>query len=168
MELDAAEPRPRDEVDVARLGVGLDEQVVTRVRRLLRDERVVEADVLLTTEQVDLRLRALEDDVLVRQLQTERATEDLMSETHGQEGLLACEQVVDRSAYGADLRVVDVARVTGPGADDHEVGGVEGARAVVVVPHRLAGHAEHGQHVPQHHHEVVLAVEHDHVAPGER
>ena len=91
-----------------------------------------------------------------------------MAQAHREERLLPREQPVDRSPQRHHLGVVVVTRVTGTGTDDDQVGVVETPLDVRVVPHHVAGHAEHAQHVAQHVHEVVLAVEDPHVLAAQR
>ena len=80
----------------------------------------------------------------------------------------ACCRASSRSTAARSVAifgVVVVTRVAGTGPDDDQVGVIETPLDVRVVPHHVAGHAEHAQHVAQHVHEVVLAVE-DHARAG--
>ena len=131
------------------------------------DEGVVEAHALGAAVEPDRRLGALEDHVLVAEVEAEALAERLVAQAHGEERLLRGEQVVDGAAERRDLGVVALARVARSGADDDQVGAVEGPGRVVLVPDDAGGHAEDPEHVDEHVHEVVLAVEDHHRLPGQ-
>ena len=172
VELEPAEVRSGDEVDVAGLRVGLDHHAVRAASVAdAGDEGVVEPDPLLAPGDVDRRLGALEDDVLVGKGDPEPVAQHLVA--RGRPPGRACRDASRSSIarpVGRDLRVVVVARVAGAGADDDQVDVVEGARRRVV---RRGGPSaivmpSTREHVRQHVHEVVLAVEDRDVPARER
>ena len=126
VELHPAVGRTGQEVDVTGRRVGLDADPVGKVRLTeAADEGVVEPDPLLPAVDVDRGLRPLEDDVLVVEGDPEPVAQDLVAQAHRQERLARVEQAVDRPAVGRDLRVVVVAGIARPRADDDEVHVVE-------------------------------------------
>ena len=174
MELDAAEVRADDRVDVAGGLVGLDTHSIGQIAvgqgavgRDPGDEGVVEPHPLGAAVEPHRRLGALEDDVLVGQVEAEALAERLVAEADREERLTGGQQVVDGAAEGRDLGVVAVARVPRSRADDDQVGTVEDTGRVVLVAHHARRHAEDAEHVDEHVHEVVLAVQDHHGSPGQ-
>ena len=110
------------------------------------------------------RLGALEDDVLVGKGNPEpcRTAPGGPRQT-ARKGLPEASRLSIASAVGRDLRVFVLARVTGAGADHDQVDVVEDALGSVLEQRLVAdhprAHAEHREHVRQHVHEVVLAVQ---------
>jgi hypothetical protein len=63
--------------------------------------------------------------------------------------------------------VVPLAGVARTRSDNDQVEAVQAARLIVLPAHDLARHAEPAENVPEHVHEVVLAVEDHHALAGQ-
>ena len=79
VELDAAEVRPQDQVDVAGLGVGLNLNPVGQRAAGAADEGAAEANLLGAAVDADSRLRALEDNVPEAEVDAEPVAQHLMA-----------------------------------------------------------------------------------------
>ena len=96
-----------------------------------------------------------------------RSTERLVAEADREERLLAARAAGRPRSRNVAIFGSSPSRGSpGPGPTMTRSCAVEAPGSYVrVVPHHVAGHAEHAEHVAQHVHEVVLAVE-DHARAG--
>ena len=173
VELDAAVVRPAHQVDVAGLRIGLDRDPVGRRRRTGPSDaarrrccrsRPARCGRRSTTgDWVPWKTMSL--NVSGRPSRWHSAWWPRQTARNG------CSRSSSRSTAPRSVAIFGSSPSRGspgPGPTIDQVVVVEVAVLVLVVADHLAGHAEHAEHVAQHVHEVVLAVEDHHPLAGQR